>query len=328
MGKQCNAFAGRLACAAALLAGMSTTAFAQDFPAKPVKIVLAFAPGGPADASARLVADHLTKSLGQPVVVENRPGATGMIAAQAVAKSPADGYTLLYTSTSGYSTAPLLMEKLPLNPFKELDPVSMVLEYPLILISNPALNVNNLQGLVALAKAKPGSFSYGSPGQGSIGNIVGEQFRRLAGFEAVHVPYKGSALVVTDVVAGRLAFAIESIYAANAFIPNGRVKVLAVSRNERTALLPEVPTFAEAGYPPINQKMWFGLFAPAGTPVGPVNKVQAEVARMARLPEIRKILEGQATEPAGNTPREFRAVIDAEVLAWGKVIKETGIKLE
>ena len=326
MNKRRNVVAGMLAAGVVLLGAPG--AYAQDFPAKPLKFVLAFPPGGPADASARLLADQLSKTLGQPVVVENRPGATGMIAAQAVARSPADGYTLLYTSTSGYSTAPLLMEKPPLNPFKELDPVSMVLEYPLILITHPALNAGTLREFIAQAKAKPGGFSFGSPGQGSIGNIVGEQFRRLAGFEAVHVPYKGSAPVVTDVVAGRLAFAIESIYAANAFIPNGRLKVLAVSRSERTPLLPEVPTFAEAGFPAINQKMWFGLFAPSGTPAGAVDKVQGEVARAVKLPEVRKTLENQATEPAGSTPREFRAVIDAEVLAWGKVIKETGIKLE
>jgi tripartite-type tricarboxylate transporter receptor subunit TctC len=316
--------------AAALLLAMLVThaALAQAWPARPVRLVVPFAAGaGTNDIMARLVGQHLGAGLGQPVVIENRPGAGGIAGTEAAAKAAPDGSTFLMTNVS-LVISPYLYSKLPYDPQKDFVPVTLVATAPLMLVVHPSVPAKSVKELIALAKAKPGALTYGSGGVGSTPHLAGELFKALAGFDAVHVPYKGGAPALNDLVGGQLSFMIENVPGTMPFARAGKLRALAVTSAKRTPLEPSLPTMAEAGVPSYEVVGWNGIVAVAGTPREIVARLQAETAKVLRSPEVRERLAAMGAEPVGSTPEEFAAFMRAEDARWGRIIREKGIRSE
>jgi tripartite-type tricarboxylate transporter receptor subunit TctC len=315
-----------LACAALLAVGPGA-AFAQGWPDKPVKLVISFAPGGVHDTLARVLQPKLTEALGQPIVIENRPGAGGTIAAEAVAKSAPDGSTFLVASEA-IATNEYLYRSLAYDPYKDLAPVAKLADYPMALIANPAVPAGNMKELIALAKAKPGSLSYGSAGVGASGHLAGELLSSAEGINIVHVPYKGGAPALADLVAGRIQVMFLSISLSAPQAKQGRIKVLALTGTAHSDKLPGVTTTAEQGYPEVQALLFSSLLAPAATPLPIIRRMNAEAVKALKSPEVEKRLEDLGAVPAPTSPEEFAAILKRDGEVWGKVIREKNIRAD
>jgi tripartite-type tricarboxylate transporter receptor subunit TctC len=314
-------------CTLALAIALATAgAVAQTYPAKPVRLIIPFPPGGSADTIARLLAQEMSKSLGQPVVAENRPGAGGNIGVDVVAKSAPDGYAFGLAAAGALAINQHLMGKLPYDPVKDLVPIAKLADIPIVVAVANTTPAGSVQELVALAKAKPGGLSFGSAGNGTAMHLSGELFKIMAGVDMTHVPYKGSAPAVTDLVAGQVPVAFVDLVSALPQIRAGKVKGLAVASAKRTITAPDLPTIAEAGVPGYDAVGWFGLVAPAGTPPDVVARLNAETVRIMTLPEVRDRALATGAEPSTGTSAEFAAFIASEIPKWERVVKASGAK--
>jgi tripartite-type tricarboxylate transporter receptor subunit TctC len=306
-------------------------AWAQDsYPTKPIKIIVPYTAGGGVDTVARLLGEKLREGLGQPTIVDNKPGASGMIGAQAAAKSPADGYTLLLAAAGEIAVNPHLYKKqMAYDPEKDLAPISLVVKIPNILVINADVPAKTVAELVAHAKANPGKLTYSSSGVGNPQHLNGELFAKMAGIDIVHVPYKGAAQQLTDVTSKQVTMTFTSLAAAQPFIKSGQIKPIAVTASKRVPSMPDVPALAEfkplAAYELIN---WFGLFAPAKTPEAVVKKLNAAVTKALRSPDLIKQLEVQGAEPAPSLPSEFREFVQTESKKFGQIIADANVTLD
>jgi tripartite-type tricarboxylate transporter receptor subunit TctC len=298
-----------------------------SWPAKPVRIVVPFAPGALTDVAARTIAQELSEQLGQQFVVENRGGAGGTLGTDLVAKSPPDGYTLAFTDNSFMISAGLY-PSLPYDPVKDLVPVSLAVEAPAIMVARLDLPAKTLRAMIDLAKTKPGTLTFGSGGQGSSAHLATELFLDAAGVKLLHVPFKGVAAALTEVVAGRVDVTVSSVGAAVGHIRSGKVRALAVSGKERVGQLPEVPTFAESGYPDYDMVYRFGFLAPAGTSPQIVSRLQQEIAKAAAKPKVREFLASQGARPVGSTPADYGRIIARELPMWKNIIDKAGVKVQ
>ena len=307
------------------LCAAAAGALAQGYPAKPIRIVVGFPPGGGNDIIARLVGAQMQEAWGQPVVIDNKPGANSIIAAEFVAKSAPDGYTLLVNATGGMSVNPVLYAKLPYDSLRDFVPISMVGSFPLVLVVHPSVPANSVQELVAYARANPGKLNYSS---GSTAfQVASEMFKQMTGTDVHHVPYKGSAASITAVIAGDVQMTIVDTPPLVPQIKAGRVKALGVTSAKRSASMPEVPALAET-VPGYEMVLWIGVFAPAGTPGEVASKLNAEVVRIVKLPEIRETLDAMGVEPLGNTSAQMAEWIRREIAKYGPVVKAANIKAE
>src|SRR5882724_6982871 len=312
--------------AAVLLLLMAGVATAQtSYPDKQVRILVGFAAGGPADIAARVVADGLSEAWGKPVVVENVTGAAGNVATDRVAKAAPDGYTLVMAS-SAIVTNVSLYDKLPFDPVKDLAPISQVCFTPNILAVNNDVPAKSVQELVALARARPGELTFGSAGAGTSQHLAGELLKTIAGVSLQHVPYRGIAQVMPDLLGGRLTMSFGNISAVLPLARENKVRAMAVTSIKRSAFAPNLPTLAEQGFPGFDMTAWFGLMAPAGTPAPIVAKLHAETAKILARADVREKFGALGMEVIGNTPAEFADLIKAEIPVWAKIIKESGAK--
>ena len=300
-------------------------AFAQDYPNKPVRLVVPFAAGGSSDPVARLLAQKLTAFLGQPFIVENRPGAGGNIGADIVAKSRPDGYTLLFAAGS-FAVNVSLFEKLPYDPLKDFDPIIHVCMVNGILVVHPSVKATSVQELIALARAQPGSVNFGSAGNGTILHLAGELFKAAAKVDMVHVPYKGSGPALADLIGGQVQTMFANMPGTLQHVKAGRLRVLAVTGDKRSSALPEVPTIAESGLPGFRAATWFGVLAPAGTPKEIVARLNAELAKALASPELVDHLRTEGADVVAGSPEQFGAFLKSEVERWGPVVRAAGIK--
>ncbi|MBL8383952.1 MAG: tripartite tricarboxylate transporter substrate binding protein [Burkholderiales bacterium] len=317
-----------MACAAlALVAGMPVTAAAQAWPAKPVRIVVSYPPGGGADATARLLGPKLADALGVSVVIENRQGSGGVIGGDAVAKAAPDGYTFLLDASS-HSINPVLQPKMPFDTLKDLVPVSMLLVVPNMLVVHPTFAAGSVKELVALVKSKPGQFSFASSGNGSAQHLAAELFKAQAGLFMVHIPYRGGGPALIDVMGGQVPIYFGNMASASPHVRAGKLKALAVTGSKRSPAMPALPTIAESGLPGYEVYEWNAIFAPAGTPAEIVQRMQSELARALALPDVRERLAGMGAEPVGGMPAELDRTRRAEIAKWTGVIKRAGIRLD
>ena len=314
---------------AALLALTAGQALAQGFPNKPIRVIVPYAPGGATDIMGRVAAQRLGEILGQQMLVDNRPGANTGIGAEAVAKAPADGYTLMFTNDATFVLNPVLFATLPYNMARDFVPVASVAYLNLALVVAASLPVNNFAELVAWTKAKSGSISYGSYGVGSQAHLMGEMYKKLYATDMVHVPYKGSAPAVADVIGGQVVFTFPAIPTVQGFIKSGRVKVLAISGDKRSPLLPEVPTFIEVGAKEMDIGAWYGFFAPAGTPREVLARLNAAVAAMLNNQEfVEKQLAPQGMLPMNLGSEQVAALMKSESERMARIVKLSGAKVE
>ena len=316
-----------MACATAL-ATATGRASAEAFPNRPVKLVLPFATGGSTDAIARMVGQKMSESLGQPVVVENRPGAAGAIASQQVAAAAADGYTLLMATTSTHAILPVVNSKLTYDAVRDFAPIGVVARAPNLLIASPAAGVASVAELIAKARANPGTLSFASSGSGTITHLVGALFKTSAGIDAVHVPYKTGVQALPDVISGQIAFQFDSIVWTLPQVRSGKIKGLAVTGRERSALAPELPTVAESGLPGFEGVTWFAFVAPAATPPAVVAHLNRELNKALESADVREKLAAQGAEPAPGAPEDLARLMREDTVKWGKVIKDAGVKVE
>ena len=301
-------------------------AWAQ-YPSHAIKLIVPFPPAGATDIVGRIVAHKLGERLGQSVVVENRPGAGGSLGSDLAAKSAPDGYTILIATSSTHSIGPVL-QKLPYDPIRDFAPITHVANVPNVLVVSPKLPAKTLKEFVALAKAQPGKLNYASSGIGTIVHLNGELFKMLAAVDIVHVPYKGTQLSIPDLASGNVAMLVDSLASALPNIKNGNVRPLALNAPKRSALLAEVPTFAEAGMPEFDLYTWFGMFAPAGTPREIVARLQREVVASLKAPDLLERFEAVGAEPVGSTPEQFVERIRSDAARWGEVIKTANVKAQ
>jgi tripartite-type tricarboxylate transporter receptor subunit TctC len=307
---------------------LAGTAWAQSYPSRPIRVIVPFVPGGNVDITARTVAPALGDALGQPVVVENRPGAAGMVGAQAMMGSPADGYTLMMGSNSSLAVAPNLYPNWPYDPLKGIAPISNLAITPFVLVVKLGLPAQSLADLVKLAKEKPGQLSMASAGNGSSNHLVGELFQMMSGLKFSHVPYKGTGAALVDLAGGQVDLLFDQ---ASSTVPNvrgGKIRALAVASNSRQSALPDTPTFAEAGLHDFEIDNFTGLVGPAGMPADAVAKVHAAAVKALATPQVRERFASLGLQPVGDTPEQFGAVIRADVARWSKVISSAGVKVE
>jgi tripartite-type tricarboxylate transporter receptor subunit TctC len=315
------------ALAALFLAFFSQVVFSQQYPSRPLKLIVPFPPAGATDIVGRIVALKLGERLGQPVVVENRPGAGGSLGSDLAAKSPADGYTILIATSSTHSIGPAL-QKLPYDPIRDFAPITHVANVPNVLVVSPKLPVKSVSDLIALARSQPGKLNYASSGIGTIVHLNAELFKMIAKVDIVHVPYKGTALSIPDLANGNIAMLFDSLASALPHIKSGSVRPLALNAPRRSALLPEVPTLAEAGMPEFDLYTWFGMFAPAGTPAEIVARLQREVVAGLKAPDVLERFAAVGAEPVGSTPAEFVERIRSDAAKWGEVIRTANVKAQ
>jgi len=320
----------RIACALALVVAtaLPMSAEAQSWPQKPIRLVVPFPAGGPADVAARMLAQKMNEDWGQPVIVDNRPGAGGNIGADFVAKSPPDGYTIVMGAVSTHAINVTLYSKLPYDPIKDFAPITLITSVPNVLVVHPSVPARNVKELIALAKARPGALNFASGSTGSAGHLAGELFKAMAHVDMVHIPYKGAAPAVVDLMAGQVSLMFDNLASALPNIRAGRVRALAVTTLRRSPMLPELPTISEAGLRGFDVATWFGVLAPAGTPPEIVTKLNAEIVRILRTPEMKERLATLGAEPVGNKPEEFAAFIKAEIPKYARVIKASGARAD
>jgi tripartite-type tricarboxylate transporter receptor subunit TctC len=302
-------------------------ASAQEYPTKPIKLIVPAAPGGGNDAIARLVGQNLSAALGQSVVVENRGGAGGNVGTDAVAKAAPDGYTLLLAFSGPLAMTPGIA-KVPYDPINGFAHIGLIAKGYQILVVHPSLPARTVQELVALAKSKPGSINYASAGNGTPLHLAAELFRIAAGMDIVHIPYKGSSPAATAVLAGDAQMIFGGLVSSLPHVKTGRLRALAVTSPQREAMAPDVPTMAEAGFPNVDPVSWYGISAPAGTPASIVDRLSGELRRLVASKDYRELLAGQAQQAVGSTPAEFRAFIAADLEKWTRVIRTAGIKAD
>lgn len=317
----------RVLFAVACLAASSAFA-AESFPARPIRFVVPFAPGGPADIAARTVASKATELLGQAMVIDNRPGGGGIAGADIVAKAKPDGHTVLLCSTSVLVFNPLVMPKVPYDPLRDFTHLSLVMSAPYLLLVHPAFPANSAKELIAAAKAKPGGLNFGSPGQGSAAHLTAERFKSMAGIPMTHVPYKGSGPAAIDLMAGQLDLVFESMASALAHVKGGRLRTLGVSTLERFPLTPQIPTIHESGVPGFESASWQGICGPPAMPKPIVAALNRAIAQAVRAPETRERLASQGAQAVGGTPEEFLAFVKSEIPRWAKAIRESGAKVQ
>jgi len=303
-------------------------ALAQSYPAKPIRIVVAFAPGGPSDFAARVISQRLPKLLGQQVVVDNRAGAGGLVGAEHVAKSQPDGYTLLIANVGMLSVARYLYSKLPYDPARDFAPITNLIGGPSWLIVHPSVPVHSAKELIALAKARPGQLTYGSAGVGQVSHLNGELFKIMAGVDIVHVPYKGTGQITPDLIGGQISMSFSTDIQNLLFAKAGKLRMLAVTSLKRSPAAPEVPTVDESGLKGFEVLNWNGIVAPAGTPREIIALLNRDFVKVIQLPEVKQLVGAQGNIVIGDTSEEFGAYIRAESDKWSKVIKQLGIKLD
>lgn len=310
------------------LALASTAAQAQSWPGKPIKYIVNFAPGGTTDILGRMVAAGLSVSLGQPVVVENKPGQAGSIGAAECARAAPDGYTLCGGTISSHAINASLYSKLPYDPLKDFAPITLLASLPNMLIVHPSVNAGSVQDLVALLKANPNKYSFGSAGNGTSQHISGELFKIMTGTQMQHIPYKGSGPMIPDLLAGQIQLSFENITTAYPQVKAGKLKALAVTSSKRSFVAPEVPTMAEAGLTGYDISSWQAMYAPASTPKEIVTRLHGEVAKILRAPDNAKKLQDLGLDAGGITPDELSAFMRAEIPRLGKIVKESGARVD
>jgi len=301
-------------------------ALAQAYPAHPIKVLVPWPPGQATDVAARMVAERLVPVLGQPLVIDNRPGAGGVLGSEVAAKSAADGYTLLAGSSGPISISPNV-QKVAYEPLKDFVPISLLAINPFMLVVNPSIPAKDVKELIALLKANPGKYSFASSGSGATSHLMSVLFNSMAGVSVVHVPYKGSSQSITDVVSGQIAYTIETVPAVAGLVKADKLRALGATSLTRAVAMPEVPTIAET-LPGYEMFGWIGLMAPAGTPVAVTDRISAETQKIMQDPEIRKRFLAAGMEPAGNTPAEFRDFLRKQNDRYGSIVKQANVKLD
>jgi len=301
---------------------------ADDYPSHPIKLIVPFPPGGGNDNVARPIAAKVGELLGQTLIIENKPGAGTMIGAEAAARSAPDGYTLFLGSIGSHAVSPMLYKNVPYDPVKDFEPVTLLATAPNILVTSPQSKFSTLAQFVAAAKAAPGKYTYASPGVGTPAHLAAEIFKKQAGIDILHVPYKGGANYIPDVIAGRVDVVFDTTTSSLPFVNNGQMRALAISRSERLPEIPSVPTFAQAGYPQYQTGSWYGILVPAKTPHAIVDRLNAAFRKALQDPATAQRLRTLGADPAGDTPAEFAAFIKGELAKYGQVIKDNGITAE
>ena len=315
--------AAALACCA-----VTGNASGQAFPAKPIRIVVPYVAGGPSDMVTRVVAQRMNQIMGNPVVVENRPGANGMIGMEYVAKSPGDGYTMVMFSLGGSVLNTVLREKLPYDLLKDFRPVGNMVNMAELLVVNPSVPAKSIKELVALARARPNALNYGSSGIAGTPHLMGEMLKQAAGIEMTHVPYKGTGPATMDVISGQIQLIFTEVPVLLQHVKEGKLRALAVGTQQRSALLPQVPTMAESGYPQLLAYNWFGLQAPAATSREIIGKLNDALVKALEHPDTKALLQSQGADPAPVTPEQFGQLVESEVAKWTQVVRTSGVKAE
>jgi tripartite-type tricarboxylate transporter receptor subunit TctC len=318
----------RLALAVFAIAVAGATATAQDkYPARAVTLIVPQAPGGANDTIARIFAQRMSEDLGQPFVVENRPGAGGNVGTVAAAKAPRDGYTLLLTLSSAQVVNPYLYKNAGFDPVRDFEPITPVATAGYILVANPAFPAKTVKELIALAKANPGKFDYASAGNGTLNHLLGEMLKKMAGIDLMHVPYKGASASVSDVLGGRVPISFQSVPSAISLVQAGKLRVLGVANEKRVAVLPDVPAISET-LPGFGATPWYGLFAPAGTPKEVVAQLHSASVRALAGADLRDKMAQQGAEPMSSTPGQFAAMIASELPRWERIVKDSGAQVD
>ncbi|HZM45690.1 MAG TPA: tripartite tricarboxylate transporter substrate binding protein [Burkholderiales bacterium] len=307
----------------------SGAASAADYPSRPLRLVVSFPPGGSADFQARILGTKLSEQLGQQFIIDNRPGGSGVVALETVAKSAPNGYTLLLGPMSGLTMNPAIFSKLPYDSVRDFVPISLTSRVTLALAASPSLPANSVKELIALAKASPGKLTYGSTGIGNVTHLAGEMLKSTAGIDLVHVPYKGAGPQLIDVMSGNVSIGFTSLTGAIPHVRAGKLKGLVVTSKQRHSAAPDIPTVAEVGMPDIEICTgWFGILAPARTPKAVVSRLNSEIMRVINTPETQQRFLGQGLDPATSTPEEFSALIKSDLVRWAKIIKDAGVRAE
>lgn len=317
-----------IATASLLAALLPGAAHAQGYPNKPIRLIVPYAPGGATDIIGRAAAAELTKTMGQQVIIENRPGAGGNLGAEQVARSAPDGYTLLVSPSSLHGITPFLYTKLPYDPNKDLAPVIVLGSFANVLVMNPSIKASSVSELVALIKASPGKFTYASSGSGSTIHLSGEMFKSMLNLDIAHVPYKGSSPALTDLMGGQVSIMFDNIPSAITFIRSGKLKPLATTGPTRSSSLPELPTMIEAGFPGYISTAWFGIVAPAGTPKEIIARINAEGQKVTKSPDFIKRMNELGYDIVGGSPEQMAAMIQEELKRWGPVVKSSGAQVD
>ncbi len=307
---------------------MALPAAAQTFPTKPIRILIAQAPGSATDNVSRVLSSRLAEQLGQQLIIEARPGAGGAVGTEAAARAPADGYTLFMANNSTHGSNPAVYKKLPYDAIRDFSPIILIASTPYVLTAHPSLPVRSVKELVAFAKKRPGELNFGSAGNGSTHHLSGELLNMMAGIKLVHVPYKGTTPALTGLLSGEVSVMFFTVVGIEPHAKTGRARVLAVTTPKRSALLPDLPTMAEAGFPGFEVTSWFGLLAPAGTPAAIITRINAETTKALALPEVGAALKKLGFDAVGGTPEQFAAHIKSEVERFTKLVKATGITVD
>jgi tripartite-type tricarboxylate transporter receptor subunit TctC len=321
-------FVALLSVAASNLPAPGASAADAPWPSRPIHLVVPYPPGGPLDAVARLTAQKVSADLGEPIVVDNKAGAGGNIGADAVAKAAPDGYTLLLGAVATHAINPSLYASMPFDSQRDFEPVTQLASTPNVLIVNPALPVKSVAEFIAYAKAHPGALNFGSGSTGSAGHLAGELFKRMAGIEMTHVPYKGAAPAMQDLIAGQVNLMFDNLASALTQIKAGKVRALAVTTAKRTPLAPDLPTIAESGLPGFDINTWFGVFVPAKTPRAIVQRLHDEFAKALAQPDVREKMLGLGAEPVASTPEQFGAYVRSEAAKYAKIVKASGARVD
>jgi tripartite-type tricarboxylate transporter receptor subunit TctC len=303
-------------------------AAAQAWPSKPIKWIVPFAPGGTTDILARTVGEKLSVALGQPVVIENKPGAGGGVGADFTAKAAPDGYTIMGGTISTHAINASLYSKLPYDPVKDFVPITLIARVPNLLVVNPDIPAKNVTELIVLLKANPNKYTFASSGNGTSQHLSGELFKSMAGVEMQHIPYKGSPPALQDVVGGQVSMTFDNITTAWPLAKAGKLRPLAVTTAKRSAIAPEVPTLAESGLPGFEVGSWQGVFAPAGTPPDIVKRLNVEIVKILNSPDVKEKLTALGAEPVGDTSEQFSAYVKSEVVKWSEIVKKSGAKVD
>jgi tripartite-type tricarboxylate transporter receptor subunit TctC len=310
-----------------LVALASGAAVAQEYPHRPITIIVPQAVGGANDILGRILADQLARQLGQQFIVENRVGAGGNIGTGAAAKAPRDGYTLLFTISAAHAVNPTLYKQVPFDPVKDFDPVMLVGTVPFLLVVNPSVPASSVQELIALAKREPGKIAYGSSGNGTTNHLLGEMFKSMAGVDMLHVPYKGVAAILTDMLGGRVQMAFASVPSVRSHVKDGKLRALGISTMKRSSVAPDVPPVGDAvaGY---DADFWVGLFTPAGTPKEVPARLHAALVKALANPEVRERFAAQGADVVGGSPEQLAAALRDDIAKWAKVVKAAGVTID
>jgi tripartite-type tricarboxylate transporter receptor subunit TctC len=310
------------------LAAFASAANAQAWPSKPIKWIVPFAPGGTTDILARTISEKLSQALGQPVIVENKPGAGGGVGAEFTAKAPPDGYTIMGGTISTHAINASLYKNLPYDPVKDFAPITLIVRLPNLLVVHPDVPAKNVAELIALMKANPAKYTFASSGNGTSQHLSGELFKAMAGVDMQHIPYKGSPPALQDVVGGQVTMTFDNITTAWPLAKAGKLRALAVTTAKRSSIAPDVPTLAESGLAGYEVGSWQGAFAPAGTPPEIVKRLNAEMVKIINMPDVKEKLVGLGAEPVANTSEEFGALVKAEIVKWADVVKKSGARVD